>query len=333
MSRIAKIALGVLVLLLIAFPLLVNPYTVQVAITTITYSMLGLAFAFSMRVGLPRMDIGAWWGVGGYTTALLMKTGMSFWLTALIGGIIAVILGFLLFSIALPRGMMAFFIFCMVLSMAFYQMFGSVPLFGGWGGILDVPAPTIGSFTFINKPELYYMGLFFLALTLVVYYLLYNSKIGRAWAAISSSLKLARSVGIGVVRYRMANVLIGNFFIALAGSFFVAYYRAAMPTIFSFQAGIIVMVYLIIGGFMHFLTGPILGALIATFIPEFVSKFKGYIEYQSIAIAVVVVLILMFLPLGILGWVDQRVKPWLYRRKWYWRISRWGVKEEREIPA
>jgi branched-chain amino acid transport system permease protein len=208
-----------------------------------------------------------------------------------------------------------------------------VPLFGGWGGIVDIPAPTIGSFAFTSKPQLYYMGLFFLALTVVVYYLLYNSKIGRAWNAISSSLRLARSVGINVVRYRMANVLIGNFFIALAGSFFVAYYRAAIPTIFSFNAGILVIVYLIIGGLMHFLTGPILGALIATFIPEFISRFKGFIEYQSIVIAVIVILILMFLPMGILGWVDQRVRPWLYRQKWYWRISRWGVKETPEFPV
>ena len=59
MSHTTKIALAVLVLLLIAFPLLANPYVVQVAITTITYSMLGLACAFSMRVGLPRIDIAA----------------------------------------------------------------------------------------------------------------------------------------------------------------------------------------------------------------------------------------------------------------------------------
>ena len=103
MSKPMKIMLGVVVILLIVFPLFSNAYTVQVAITTITYSMLGLAFAFSMRVGLPRMDVAAWWGVGGYTTALLMvKDGMNFWLTALIGGIIAVIVGALVFSIAIP---------------------------------------------------------------------------------------------------------------------------------------------------------------------------------------------------------------------------------------
>jgi len=322
MSKVMMVALGVLVLLLIVFPFGVNPYTVQVAITTITYSMLGLAFAFTMRVGLPRFDIPAWWGVGGYTTALLMKDGMSFWLTALIGGIIAVILGALVFSIAIPRGMIPFLMIGMVLTLAFYQMYGSVSLFGAWSGITNVPPPTIGSFEFVAKRDLYYMGLFFLALNLVVYYLLFNSKFGRAWNAIGSSLRLARSVGVDVVKYRMANVLIGNFFLALAGSYFVGYYHAALPAVFSFQSALLVMVYLIIGGFTHSLAGPILGALIATFIPQYL---RVEAEYQTIFTAAIVILILMFLPLGVLGWVDQKVKPWLYRQRWYARLNKGKV--------
>jgi len=321
MPKKMAIALGVLVLLLIVLPFLVNAYTVQVLITTITYSMLGLGFAFTLRVGLPRFDIPAWWGVGGYTTALLMKAGMSFWLTALIGGIIAVILGMLVFSIVIPRGMIPFLMIGMVLTLALYQIYGSVSFFGAWSGITNVPPPTIGSFEFIAKPSLYYMGLFFLALNLVVYYLLFNSKIGRAWNAIGSSLGLARSVGIDVVKYRMANVLIGNFFLALAGSFFVAYYRAALPTVFSFNSALLVMVYPIIGGLSHSLAGPILGSLIATFLPEYL---QVEAQYQSIATAVVVILILMFLPWGILGWIDMKVKPWLYRQRWYARLSKAG---------
>jgi hypothetical protein len=41
--------------------------------------------------------------------------------------------------------------------------------------------------------------------------------------------------------------------------------------------------------------------------------------------------IIMFLPKGILGWLDQKAKPWLRRSSWYVRLSKWGTKEEREI--
>jgi branched-chain amino acid transport system permease protein len=325
MSHAVKAALAVLVLLLIVFPFLVNPYVVQVAITTITYSMLGLAFAFSMRVGLPRIDIAAWWGIGGYTTALLINAGMNFWLAALIVGIIAVILGWLAFSLVLPRGMLAFFIFCLLcllIAPSLLPFLRFFPFLRGSEGI--VPTPTIGSFAFINKPELYYMGLFFLALTLVVHYLLYNSKIGRAWNAISSNLKLARSVGVDVVKYRLVNVLIGNFFISLAGSYFVAHYRAAAPLMLSLQSGVLVLTYPFIGGLTHSLFGPILGAILVTFIPQY---FTFAAEYQMMITSVMVILILIFLPQGILGWIDQKVKPWLYRRQWYLRLSKLEAKK------
>jgi branched-chain amino acid transport system permease protein len=331
MSRIAKVALVVLALLLIVFPLLSTRYTIQSTFMTITYTMLGLAFAFSMRVGLPRIDIAAWFGIGGWATVLLMNSGLNYWLASLGGGIITVILGGLVFSVVLRRGMVVFFVFCLMCLyilpslMTFASM---VPFLRGTGGI--VPPPTIGSFTIINQRDVYYLGLFFLALNLLVYYLLYNSKIGRAWTAINSSLGLSHSVGINVVRYRIANILIGNFFISLAGSYFVAHFRLTPQLLYSFQAGVLIMAYPMIGGITHSLLGPIIGAIIGVFIPGY---YLTYIKtYSTLIFSVIAILIVAFLPLGIMGWVDHSVKPWLYRRQWYVRLNNWGVKEKSKIP-
>jgi branched-chain amino acid transport system permease protein len=313
MSKVVKVALGVLVLLVLILPWWINPYMLQILILTITYAMLGLAFMLSMKVGLLRFDIAGWWGVGAYTTALLMKkAAMSFWLTLPIGGLIAVILGWVVFVIAMPRGMMVFFLFGMIASMALYQIFGSVPFFGGWGGTGVVPPPSIGSFEFVNKPSLYYMGLFFLMVTLLVYYLLYKSKIGRAWDAVGSSLKLASSVGVNVVRYRMANVLIGNFFIAVTGSYYVAYSLVAVPETFSFHKSVFTMMYAVVGGLAHSLVGPIIGSIVVTFIPEYLRIAK---EYEPIITSAAIILIIIFMPMGILGLINQRVKAWLVRKR------------------
>ncbi len=308
MARTTKIALGIVGLFLIALPWLINPYVLQIVILTMTYSMLGLAFALSLRVGLPRFDIAAWWGVGAYATALLMqKANMSFWLTLPIGGLIAMAVGWLIFIVAVPRGMMVFLLFGMVTAMAMQQLFGSVDFFGGWGGTGVVPQPTLGSFAFVHKPELYYLGLALLALNLLAYRALYNSRIGRAWDAIGSSLKLASSVGVNVVRYRMANVLIGNFFLAVAGGYFVAYSLVAVPDSFGFQSSIFVMMYAVVGGLFHSLLGPMIGALIVTFIPEYLRMAK---EYEPIITAVAMILIIVFLPMGVLG-VADRFRAWL----------------------
>jgi branched-chain amino acid transport system permease protein len=313
MSKLAGVAWAALFALVLALPWLINPYVLQVFILTITYSMLGLAFALSLRVGLPRFDIAAWWGVGAYTTALLMqKAHMSFWLTLPIGGLLSMALGFLIFAIAVPRGMIVFLMFGMVTAMAMQQIFGSVDFFGGWGGTGVVPHPTLGPFAFVRKPELYYLGLFLLGINLLAYYALYNSRIGRAWNAVGSSLKLANSVGINVVKYRMANVLVGNFFLAVAGGYFVAFSLVAVPDTFGFQNSIFVMMYAVVGGLFHGLAGPIIGAIIVTFIPEYLRLAK---EYEPIITSVAMILIIVFLPMGVLGLVDNLRKGGKWRGK------------------
>lgn len=320
MSHSTKAALGLFIVLLLTLPSLVNLYVLQIFIMTITYSMLGLSFALTMKVGLPRFDIAAWYGVGAYTTALLMqKAGMSFWFAVLIGGILSVALGWLIFMAALPRGMMVFLMFGMAAAMTAYQIFGTVKFFGGWAGTGVVPRPTIGSFSFMNKPALYYLGLFFLTVNIFVYWLLYQSRIGRAWDAIGSSLKLAGSAGIDVVRYRMANVLIGNFFLALAGGYFVAYSLVAVPTAFSFHNSIFVMLYVFVGGLKYSLAGPIIGALIITFIPEYLRIAN---EYESIITAAVIILIIIFMPRGILGMFDSWIRNRKFWVKWFDRSKR-----------
>jgi len=90
-----------------------------------------------------------------------------------------------------------------------------------------------------------------------------------------------------------------------------------VPGVFSFAAGLNVMVYLIIGGFTYSLSGPILGALIATFIPEYL---RVESQYQTIFSSAIVILILMFLPQGLLGLLDRKIRPWFLRQKWSTRL-------------
>jgi branched-chain amino acid transport system permease protein len=323
MSKAKWILLGVLMIALIALPFSINPYILQIFILIITYSMLALAVSLSFKVGLPRFDSMGWWAIGAYTTALLMQRAhMSFWLTLLIGGIIGVVLGWLIFVIVIPLGVISFLIFGLVLTIALQQVFGVVSFFGNWGGTGVVPRPTIGSFTFVNKTELYFLGLVFLAINILSYYALYNSKIGRAWNAIGSGIKLARSVGVDVVKYRMANVLIGNFFLALAGGYYVSYSLNVVPTIFGLENSAYVMMYVVIGGFAHSLTGPITGAVLLTFMAEF---FRISQQYALIITAVITILIIVLLPRGILSLVDRWLKPWFTRGEGIER-SRSGIK-------
>jgi branched-chain amino acid transport system permease protein len=309
-----KVFLAAVIAVVLALPWMVGPYTVQLFILTMTYGMLGLSFAFTIRVGLPRFDSAAWWGVGAYTTAVLMtKADMSFWLTIPIAGAVSMIIGYLVYRIAIPRGMMVFLMFGMVIALAIQQLFGSVDFFGGWGGTEVITTPAVGGLVFDGKRELYYLGLGFLAFNLICYYALMHSRIGRSWNAIGQSVKLASSVGINVVRYRMANVLISNFFLALAGSFYMAFSLVAVPATFGLSKSLNVIMYVVIGGIGYSLVGPLVGALILAFVPEYM---RVAAEYESIVTAVVIILVVIFLPGGVLGWVNRQARPWLAKRDW-----------------
>jgi branched-chain amino acid transport system permease protein len=290
---------AIIAAVVLAVPFLVNDYIVQVAIFSINFALLGLAFAFTLQVGLPRFDASAWWGVGAYATAMLMlRVGMSFWLATLLAGLISVILGYIIFRFSIPRGMMVFLMFGMVLSLAFQQMMGELEFFGGWSGTAIVPPASIGSLQFVHKPELYYLGLGFLIFNIVIYQLLYSSRIGKSWRAIGASPQLAGSLGIDVVKYRLWNVLVGNFFLGIAGSYFLVYSRSVIPDAFSLQASVMVMMYVIVGGMGHKLSGPIIGALVLTFVPE---AFRLASKYEVIFSSSVTVLIIVFIPMGLVG--------------------------------
>jgi branched-chain amino acid transport system permease protein len=331
MSKTVKIILLVLVAaVLCSLPLFFNSYVIQVVIQTVTYAMLGLTFAMGLKVGLLRFDVAAWWAVGAYTTSLLtLKAHWNFFPALIVAGLMAVVIGFLVCLLAVPRGMMVFFLVGMVITMVFYQVFGSVKFFGSWGGLSNIPAANLGSFQFMHKPELYYMGLFFLAITLVVYYLLYNSKIGTAWNAIGSSLKLANSVGIDIVKYRFVNILIGNFFLGVVGAYFVAWSQVCAPQTFSFNNSVFVMMYVVVGGINHSLIGPLIGSMIITFVPEYLRAAK---QYEPVIQSVFIILIIIFLPNGVLGLIDKYASHWFKHSK-VMAPFRAKVLEEPGVPA
>jgi branched-chain amino acid transport system permease protein len=109
----------------------------------------------------------------------------------------------------------------------------------------------------------------------------------------------------------MANVLIGNFFIAVTGSYYVAYSLVAVPDAFSFHKSVFTMMYAVVGGLTHSLIGPIVGSIVVTLIPEYLRVAK---EYEPIITSAAIILIIVFMPMGILGLINQRMKHWLIRK-------------------
>jgi branched-chain amino acid transport system permease protein len=137
-----------------------------------------------------------------------------------------------------------------------------------------------------------------LVLNILVYSALYRSRIGRAWAAIGSSIRLAEAQGINVYRYRLAASIIACFFAGVIGSFYAHYQNMLVPNTFSFLLSIYVQMFALMGGLGYFVAGPIVGAGVMVFLPEFLRVAE---QFQPILYSILIILIVIFLPGGILS--------------------------------
>lgn len=287
-------------ILLILLPLIFrNDYFLHLMIYSAMYSILGLGFSMMWKNRLISCGQAGFYAVGGYTSAMLVtKLGLSFWLALPLSGLVAALFAFIIFSAALKAGPLVFFGMSLVSSFIVMEVLGTTEFFGGWEGFMDIPSPELGPFVFFSKTSYYYLILSLLVVNIIVFYALYKSRIGRAWTAIGSSVRLAEAQGINVYRYRLAASVIACFFAGIVGSFYAHYQNLLVPNTFSFLLSIYVQMYALLGGLGYFIAGPIVGAGVMVFLPEYLRVTQ---QFQPILFAVMIILIVIFLPGGILS--------------------------------
>jgi branched-chain amino acid transport system permease protein len=257
------------------------------------------------------MGTGGFMAIGAYTSALLMmKAGLSFWLSMLLGGASCAFVGLVLgFPFMRTKG-----IYFSILTLVTGEVFRLVAWFyrsltGGSVGLTHIPPPTpiripgVVRITFDTPTSYYYLILSIVLLSLLVLYRLQSSQVGFIWRTIRERDNLASSIGINVVWQKIFAFVVGCFFTGVAGSLFVHFmHLAAADTAgkFGVTTSIYVLIYMVFGGAGNFV-GPIVGAFILTVLPE---TFRAMKEYQPIIFGALVICIVFFMPSGIVGLFD-----------------------------
>ncbi len=295
------LALGCVCLVLAFLPLFTDSrYFMHLVIMTCIKIMLGLSFSILVSTGLITMGAAGFWGIGAYTSALLvLKAGLSFWVALPLASLVSAFVAFVVGMVIVRAPGVAFIIQTMVVNMILVQVFGHFEVFGGWAGLLDIPAPdAIGPITFTSKTANYYLILILLLLNILGFYALYTSRIGRAWSAIRLNARLAETLSVDLYRYRLAAFMISAAGAGLAGSFYAHYFQTLEPGMFNVFKSIYVQIYSILGGLNSYILGPVIGATIITFVPELLRVGK---EIEPILTGAVLVLLVIFLPGGVLS--------------------------------
>lgn len=242
---------------------------------------------------------------GAYTTALLVtKLGVSTWVALGAGGAAGTLLA-LLVGYPFVRLKGIYFSLVTIFLAEVIRLIAEQwrSLTGGSMGIWNIPAPDaiaisgLFNIAFASKVSFYYLTLVFVLLSLLVLYALERSRIGLTWFSVRESDSLAESIGIDTASSKVLGFCIGSFFAGLAGGLYCQYNSVITPSAFGFAYAMYVLIYMIVGGSQKF-SGPILGAVVLTFLPEVARPLK---EYQPYIFGGVVILVMFFLPGGLVS--------------------------------
>ncbi|UCG83042.1 MAG: branched-chain amino acid ABC transporter permease, partial [Dehalococcoidia bacterium] len=161
---------------------------------------------------------------------------------------------------------------------------------GGYVGLIDVPRPNpIGAIDFSSKIHYYYLILILVAITILVLYRIYSSRIGRVFTSIGENEDLAQSLGINVLKYKLLAFAIGAFFAGVAGSFLVHYMNFSGHELYSTWQSLNIQIYAIVGGMYFAIGGPIVGAFFLILLVELLEVPSGAqpLVYAAILIAII----------------------------------------------
>ena len=133
-------------------------------------------------------------------------------------------------------------------------------------------------------------GFILVMITLVIVLNLVNSRTGRAIQATRDNRIAAESMGISVTRHKMIAFVTGAALAGMAGALYGLNATTVVPTQFTFNQSINVLVFVVLGGLGNVL-GSVISAAFLTILPELLREFA---EYRMLVYAVVLILVMIF---------------------------------------
>jgi branched-chain amino acid transport system permease protein len=304
---VRRVGFGALAALVFSVPFwLDNPYYLHILIMAGIFAILALSLNLLLGyAGQLSLGHAAFFGIGAYTSALLtLRLDWSVWLGLMAGTVAAGLAGWAIGRLALKlRG--AYFVlvtisFAGVISLVSMNW---MELTNGPLGLPGVPAPALGPWSLRSKSAYYYLVLIAVALTWLVCHRLVASRIGRAFVALRENEALAEAVGIDVTRYLVLAAVVSAMMAGLAGGLYAHYTRFVSPEVFLFTYTV-TMVIMVVAGGKGTLAGPLVGALLFTVLPEALREMTSW-QWQMLTYGVILVLLVFFLPEGIVPAIEQ----------------------------
>ena len=323
----------ILVLFLAAFPFLFKNYYVYVA-NYVAINVL-VAIGLNLLVGnTGQISLGhaGFFAIGAYGTLILMaKLHIPFLVSLPLAGLISALFGFLLGFPALRLEGPYLSIATLGFGLTITRVIGRVEFFGGRQG-LHAPELTIGPWHLNTDRDFYYLLITLTILLTLAARNLIKTKVGRAFIAIRDADVAAETMGVNLMGYKTLAFAISAFYTGIAGGLYAFVLRFIEPELFSLLMSILFLAMVVVGG-LGSIFGSIAGACLLSwldlelrnilsipYLGEWLTALSksyfsitGVSNIQFILYGLIMVLIMLFEPLGIYGfWIRTKIywKTW-----------------------
>ena len=251
----------------------------------------------------------AWFGLGAYGCGMILKfIALSTPLALLAGTLLGGVMGGLLGALLVRRRGVYFAMVTIAFGQVFYYIaFQWFSLTGGDDGLRPFTRQPLhlgfATLDILNDATaFYYFALVCFALAVAAMAFILRSPFGRTMLAIRENERRARFLGIPVELHIWIAFTLSCFFMAFAGSLYALVNNFTDPRIFHYsQSGDFVMMA-VLGGMRRF-WGPLLGAIVFVVFQDYVSSVT--VNWQFF-IGFLFVLVVLFFPRGLLGFLQQR---------------------------
>jgi len=306
--------------------LLVLPQVVRTGTAIAVMNQMGIAIIFALSFnmllgqgGMLSFGHAVYFGLGGFIAAHVLNLAgrgvvyVPVPLLPLVGALGGLVFAALFGSFSTRR---AGTVFSMI-SLGVAELMAASSLifdkfFGGEEGITTnrSKAPLLFALEFTRDRQVYYLIAFWLLVAMVAMYAFSRTPVGRMANAVRDNPERAEFVGYSQWRVRFVGFCASGFFAGIAGGLFAVNYEILTAENMGLNASGAVLLMAYIGGIGYFV-GPILGAVVFTFLQSMLSDYTGmWLLYLGILFLATV----LFVPMGLAGLLMMHAPVWRGRR-------------------
>jgi ABC-type branched-subunit amino acid transport system permease subunit len=300
-----------IVVLLILLPVMLrgNVYLIHILIMIELYTMMAIGLNIYLgSFGMVNFCFGAYFGIGAYTSAILVtKYGFPFILGLILACVAGMLIGILISFVTLKNKGFYYILVTLAFQLIFNLVVNDISLTGGSDGIVNIPVANIGGYSLVKEIKLlgitlpfqaniYYMGLIICIITAVIVRRLNVSWTVMTWNAVRDDEIAAECQGINIFWKKIEASVVGATLGALAGPIYAHYVGYISPEVFTWQVSAVLLSMIILGG-VNNIFGVIVGVCILT---VFTEKFQIIANFRTLIYGLIILLFLIFKPIGLI---------------------------------